>query len=90
MDSNGKGKHDWQKQRIKARLVTRGFQETVKPQCDSPSVSKESFKILMAVAANSKFKLASVDIRAAFLQSRTLDRDVFMKPPSDIRKVGII
>ena len=44
----------------------------------------------MAVAANSGFKLASVDIRAAFLQSRTLDRDVFVEPPSDIKKPGIV
>ena len=77
-----KEKHDGQKQKTKARLVAHGFQETLKPQSDSPTVSKESFKTLMAVAANSNFKLASVDIRAAFLQSRTLDRDVFMLPPS--------
>ena len=53
-------------------------------------MSKESFKILLAVAANSNFKLALVDIRATFLQSRSLDRDVFMLPPPDIRKQGII
>ena len=68
-----KEKHDGQKLQTKARLVARGFQETMKPQSDSPMVSKESFKILMAISANSDFKLASVDIRAAFLQSRTLD-----------------
>ena len=39
----------------------------------------------MAIAANSDFKLASVDIRAAFLQSRTLDRDVFMLSPPNIK-----
>ncbi len=44
----------------------------------------------MAIAANSDFKIASVDIRAAFLQSRTLDRDVFMLPPPDIKKPEII
>ena len=76
--------------KTKARLVARGFQESLKPQSDSPTVSKESFKMLMAVAANDNFKLASVDIRAAFLQSRTLDRDVFMLPPPDIRKQGVI
>ena len=81
-----KEKHDGQKQKTKARLVARGFQETMKPQSDSPTVSKESFKILMAVAANSNFKLALVDIRAPFLQSRTLDRYVFMKHPPGIRK----
>ena len=73
-------KHDGQKLLTKARLVARGFQETLKPLSDSPTVSKESLKISMAIAANSDFKLASVDIRAAFLQSRTLDGDVFMPP----------
>ena len=76
-----KEKHDGQKQKTKARLVAGGFQDTLKPQSDSPTVLKKSFNISMAVAANSNFKLASVDIRATFLQSRTLDRDVFMKPP---------
>ena len=80
-----KEKHDGKKLQTKARLVARGFQETLKPQSDSPTVSKESFKILMAIAANSVFKLASVNIRAAFFQSWTLDQDVFMLPPPYIR-----
>ena len=58
-----KEKHDWQKQQAKVRLVARGFQETLKPQSDSPTVSKESFKTLMAITVNSNFKLVSVDIR---------------------------
>ena len=85
-----KEKHDGQKQQCKARLVARGFQESLKPQSDSPTASKDSFKLLMAVAANNGFRLASVDIRAAFLQSKALDRDVFVKPPEDIRKPGIV
>ena len=60
-------KHDGQKQAFKARLVAKGFQESLKPQSDSPTASKESFKMLIAVAGNSGFKLASVDIRADFL-----------------------
>ena len=35
--------HDGQKQKFKARLVARGFQESLKPQLDSPIASKESF-----------------------------------------------
>ena len=85
-----KEKHDGQKQKTKARLVAYGFQEMMKPQSDSLTVSKESFKLLMAVAANFKFKLASVNIPAAFLQSRTFDRDVFVKLPPDIKKQGVI
>ena len=41
-----KEKHDGQKKKTKARLVARGFQESMKPQSDSPTVSKESLKIL--------------------------------------------
>ena len=62
----------------------------MKAQSDSPTASKESFKLLMAVAANADFKLASVDIRAAFLQSQVLDHDVFIQPPEDIWKPGMV
>ena len=33
-------------------------------------------KLFFAVAANRDFKLRSIDIRAAFLQARELDREV--------------
>ena len=62
----------------------------MKPQSDSPTASKESFKLLMAIAANFGLKLASVDIRAAFLQSKILDRDAFIESPADIKKSGVI
>ena len=62
----------------------------MKPQSDSPTAAKESFKLLMAISANFRFKLASVDIRAAFLQSKILDRDVYVEPPKDVKKPGII
>ena len=77
-------------QACKARLVARGFQESLKPQSDSPTASKDRFKMLMAVAANARFKLASIDIRATFLQSKVLDRDVFVEHLSDVKKLGWI
>ena len=52
--------------------------------------SKESFKLLMAISANIGFKLASVDIRAAFLQSKVLDRNSYIEPPSNVKKLGIL
>ena len=68
--------------------MARGFQEDLKPQSDSPTASRDSFKLLMALAANEGFRLRSVDICAAFLQAKVLDRDVFVTPPADIRKQG--
>merc|ERR1711881_354432 len=85
-----KQKHDGQKYAYKARLVAKGFQEIDQPQSDSPTAAKESFKLLMALCANLNFKIVSMDIRAAFLQAKTLDREVFVRPPKDIEKEGVI
>ena len=78
--------HDGQKSDYKARLVARGFQENTKPQADSPTALRESLKLFLGVAANEGFEVAAVDIRVAFLQSKGLDRDVFGKPPLDLKK----
>ena len=85
-----KEQHDSQKTKVNAQLVAQGFQEALKPQSDSPTAAKESFKLLMALSAKFNFKIASVDIRAAFLQSKVPDREVYVKPLSDIKKQGIV
>ena len=85
-----KEKHDGQKQNYKARLVAKGFQERDQPQSDSPTAAKESFKLLVALAANQNFKVVSMDIKAAFLQAKKLDNEVFVRPPNDIKKEGKI
>ena len=82
--------HDGQKTKCKARIVAKGFHEKEKPQSDSPTALRESVKIFLAVAANEAFELESVDIRAAFLQSKELDRDVFVEPPKDLKKENIV
>ena len=70
--------------------MAKGFQEIDQPQSDSPTAAKESFKLLMALAANQNFKVVSMDIRAAFLQAKKLDREVFVRPPDDIKQEGKI
>ena len=85
-----KEKHDGQKTQVKVRLVGWGFQERDKPQSDLSTVAKESLKLLIALAANEGFKLASMDNTAAFLQARTLDRDVYMRPPKDQQVEGYV
>ena len=85
-----KERQDGQKTRIKARLVAKGFQEVEKPKSDSPTASRESFKTFIAISANEEFELESVDVTAAFLQAEKLERDVFVDPPKDVKKEGII
>ena len=81
-----KEEHDGQKTACKARIVAKGFHEEEKPQADSPTAMRESVKPFLALAANQGFELEAVDIRAAFLQSKELDRDVFVEPPKDLKK----
>ena len=85
-----KEKADGQKSDLIGRLVTRGFQEQESPQSDSPTMLKESLKIYFALATNEGFLLRSIDIRAAFLQARGLDREVFLEPPRDVKIEGKI
>ena len=85
-----KEKHDGQKTACKARLVARGFQEAEKPPSDSPTTSRDSVKIFMAVSANKGFQLRAIDIRAAFLQAEPLKREVFIQPPKDVAEEGKI
>ena len=51
---------------------------------------RESLKLFFAVATNQEFSLRSIDIRAAFLQARELDREVYLLPPSDLREEGML
>ncbi len=46
--------------------------------------------MIFTVAGNEDFELRKIDIRAAFLQAKQLDRDVFLKPPKDIMNEKII
>ena len=46
---------------------------------------KGVYEIIFAIAANEGFELRQIDIRAAFLQAKQLDRDMFMMPPHDVK-----
>ena len=43
-------------------------------------------KLFFVVAANENSKLRNMDITAAFLQAKELDRDVYLMLPKDVRK----
>ena len=68
----------------KARLVARGFEENSKTlKTDSPTCSKESLRLLLAIISCRGWKLHSLDVKSAFLQGALLERDVFIKPPKE-------
>ena len=75
---------------VKARLVVRGFEEDERVQSDSPTASKSSLRIAMAIISSEGWKCESIDIKAAFLQGNKIDRDIFIKPPIEVKEDGII
>ena len=65
--------------KVKARLVARGFEEKNEELTkDSPTCAKESLCLIFAIMATRKWKIHSIDIKAAFLQGRPIDRKVYL------------
>ena len=69
----------------KARLVARGFEKeglnTLKT--DSPTCSKKGLRLIMAISGAYNWVCHSLDIKAAFLQGNSIEREVFLKPPPE-------
>ena len=65
-----KEKADGQKQKVKGKLVAKGFQKKEAPQSDSPTMLRESMKMFFAVAANENFELRKIDIRTSFVKAK--------------------
>lgn len=80
-DENGGSK-------VKARLVARGFEEPVKSQADSPTAGRDTLRLFLGLCSSLNWKCNTIDIRAAFLQGKPIDRDVFLRPPKDLGLQG--
>ena len=72
----------------KARLVARGYEEFIKTQTDSPTCTKESARVAIAIISSKQWDINSIDIKAAFLQGKELDREIFLKPPKEAQCPG--
>ena len=67
----------------KARLVVRGFEECLEEATDSPTVSKDSVRLFVALSAASSWQIMSMDVKSAFLQGDCTERDIFVAPPRE-------
>ena len=71
--------------KVKARLVARGFEEIPNFRTDSPTCLRESIRIVLFIIASYKWVLHSIDYKTAFLQGNEIDREVYLRPPSEFR-----
>ena len=72
----------------KARLVLVGWQdpELGKVATDSPTLRKESKSIVLSICSSMRWKLWGADIKTAFLSGDAQCRDIFFRPPTEIKK----
>ena len=69
--------------KVRARLVARGFEEVENVQKDSPTISKCFVRLILAIAVSRGWVVKTTDIKSAFLQGKQLDREVFLLPPKE-------
>ena len=79
------------KKKLKARPVCRGFEEKNDDvRTDSPTCSRKSPRMVFVTAATMSWELQSSDITAAFLQGNVISRDVYVRPPAEVKEPGLI
>ena len=77
-------------QEVKARLVARGYEEQQLTQIDSPTCTKEVFRLVVTILASKGWKIHSLDIKSAFLQGKKIERDVYITSPKGIKLEGFV
>jgi hypothetical protein len=78
--------------KVKARLVVQGNldQGIMETPSDSPTVDRHSVKLALSVAASKKWKVRTMDVSAAFLQGKPIERVVHVEPPKEFKKTGTV
>ena len=79
------------KVKLKARLVARGFEESdMDMPKDSPTCSKQSFRLMLTVIASKGWQCNSIDVKTAFLQGKPINRNVYLTPPRECSKKDVV
>jgi Reverse transcriptase (RNA-dependent DNA polymerase) len=70
---------------LKARIVPDGRGDSEKDflRTDSPTMAVDIFRFLVSIAVERGWTLASLDIKAAYLQAEDYGRLAFFKPPKE-------
>ena len=73
------------KTQVKAWLVARGFEDTGRDDVrrDFHTCGREHLRLLFAVTSSCNWRINTMDIKSAFLQGKSIERDVFIKPTKE-------
>ena len=68
----------------KARLVARGFEEEMKDmETDAPTCAPETLKLCITRILQEEWTVRRLDVKAAFLQGKEIERVVYLRPPKE-------
>ena len=67
----------------KARLCARGFEEIKDFPTDSPCCSQIGVRSIFALIASNRWKVQAIDVKAAFLQGKQIERTIYLQPPKE-------
>ena len=74
----------------KARFVARGFQEKIDIPADSPTGSKVCLRLIFMIVSSKGWVLHGLSVKSAFLQGKYLDREIYLKPPLEANRPGVL
>ena len=76
---------------LKARLVAQGFEEkSMNERTDYSTCSHQVLRMVLVSASIMSRELNSLDMTSAFLQGSDIEREVFVRSPSEIMEEGTI
>lgn len=75
------------RKRLKARLCPHGNHDDEKDSVrkDSATAQFDVIRLLCSIATILGFKLSCLDIKGAYLQSRPIQRDIYVRPPPELQ-----
>ena len=68
--------------------MVKGFEDRETPRTESPTCTRENLRVALAIASSFGWECYSVDIKAAFLQEKTIDREVYLQPPTEAKALN--
>ena len=75
---------------VKARLVARGYEDESSVRSDSPTCQKDSIRLLLVLAVSRGWNIHCLDIKAAFLQGKDIERELYVLPPKEFKKPNLL
>eukprot|EP00171_Calliarthron_tuberculosum_P018277 IDg18277t1 len=72
---------------VKARIVPWGHRDVEKEflRTDAPCMNLEVFRLVLSLAAEFKWILGEMDIKAAYLQAKGFERTIYVRPPKEVQ-----